>query len=183
MIGNLTWKQIVRGALVLLVVVDAALLLWTVQERESNPRSQAAQRDELRRVHGALGGDVQLAADIRTRLPEVERQCDRFLKEQLLPVAAGYSSVVEDLNSIATGTGLSTKGVQYKQRELDGRGVVEVQVTAIVEGSYANLVRFINELERAKQFYLLEELALMESSTGSAIRLNMQLKTYFRLKA
>lgn len=183
MIANLTGRKLVRAGLAFLLVADVALLLWTWQERESNPRSQAAQLEQLRQHHRALGGDVQLAASIRNGLPEVERQCDRFLKEQLLPLSTAYSAVVEDLNRMTAQTGLSAKGVQYKQKELASRGVAEVQVNAIVEGSYANLVRFINELERSRQFYLLEELALVESSAGNAIRLNMQLKTYFRLKA
>jgi len=183
MMPRLTWKQWVRLALGVLLAADVALLVWNVRAREQNPQSQVALRDRLRRQHELLGGDVRQAADIRNRLPEVEKQCDRFLAEQLLPVSGGYSAVVEDLNRISNETGLSTRGVQYKQKELPGRGVAEVQVSASVEGGYSNLVRFINSLEKSKQFYLLEELTLVESSSTNSIRLSMQLKTYFRLKS
>ena len=181
--ARLTWKQWVRVTLGVLLAADVALLAWNAQAREENRPSQIGQLERLRRQHELLGGDVGLAAGIRNRLPEVEKQCDRFLQEQLLPVAGGYSAVMEDLNRISSETGLRARGVQYKQKELDGRGVAEVQVSATVEGGYANLVRFINSLEKSKQFYLLEELTLVESSANSAIRLSMQLKTYFRLKS
>lgn len=183
MTRKLDWKQWIKLAFAMLLAADAALLVWNWQLRGSAPEVQARQRDLLRSQHDALGADVRLAGDIRKRLPEVDRQCDRFVKEQLLALAGGYSAVVEDLNKISSQSGLTTRGVQYKQKELAGRGVAEVQISASVEGSYANLVRFINELERSKQFYLLEQLGLAETTAGTAIKLNLQLKTYFRLKS
>ena len=178
----LSWKQWVRIALGALLALNIALFLWNAQARASNPASQAAQLERLRRQHDALGQDVRAAVEIRDRLPDVTRQCDRFLDEQLLPVAAGYSAVLEDLTEISKRTGLHTRGVTYKEKELAGRRVAEVQISATVEGGYSNLVRFINELERSKQFYVLEELALVESNSNNSIRLGLQLKTYFRLK-
>ena len=178
-----TVRQLVQIALGVLLAADVALLFWNYQARGSNPQSQAAQLDRLRRQHEVLGGDVRAAAEIRTRLPEVNQQCDRFVKERLLSVSSGYSAVVEDLHRISSETGLTARGIQYKQKDLTARGVAEVQVAASVEGGYANLVRFINAMEKSKQFYLLEELTLVESSSSDAIRLNLQLKTYFRLDA
>jgi len=179
---RLTWKQWIRIGLGVLLAADVLLFAWNVRARGAHPQAQIPQRDSLRRQAELLGGDVRLAADISNRLPEVEKQCDRFLQEQLLPLSGGYSSVVEDLNRISAETGLSTRGVQYRQKELTGRGVAEVQVSASVEGGYPNLVRFINALEKSKQFYLLEELTLVEAKSNTAIRLSMKLKTYFQLK-
>lgn len=181
MTARFDWKKAVRVGLIVLLAADVVLLMWVWQLRGAAPEAQAAQRDILRRQHAALGGDVQQAALIRTRLPEVEKQCDQFLQQQILPQAGGYSVVVEDLNRMASQTGLTARGVQYKQKELKERGVSEVEVTANIEGGYANVVRFINALERSKQFYLLKELTLAESSGGISVRLSLQLKTYFRL--
>ena len=181
--AQFTPKQWVRIALGVLLALDVGLLAWNYQASDANPKSQAAQRDRLKRQHQLLGEDVRMAAEIRTRLPEIEQQCASFVKERLLPVSSGYSTVVEDLNRISAETGLHARGIQYRQKDLPARGVAEVQVAASVEGGYANLVRFINAMEKSKQFYLLEELALVEATTGNAIRLNLQLKTYFRLDA
>mgnify|MGYP001608520988 FL=1 len=66
-----------------------------------------------------------------------------------------------------------------KERPLETRGVTEVTVSATVEGDYVSVVRFINGLERSDNFYLLDSLGLA-SSTGGSIKLNLQLRTYFR---
>jgi len=86
---------------------------------------------------------------------------------------------VADLSDISNRAGIHTGGVTFKQRELEKRGVTEVEVTTAVEGEYPNLVRFINGLERSKNFYLLDSLTLA-SSAGGSIRLNLQLRTYLR---
>ena len=182
MIGRLHWKQLVRWGIVAVLVADAGLLVWNWQLRSTSLQTQATQRDQLRKQHETLGQDVRNAADIRTRTPEIEKECERFLGEQLLPVTGAYSTLAEDLNRVSKESGLQAKGISYRQNDLRDRRVVEVEVSASVEGNYQSLVKFINGLERSKQFYLLENLTLVESSGGAGIRLNLQLKTYFRLK-
>jgi len=52
-------------------------------------------------------------------------------------------------------------------------------VAAAVEGDYANVINFINGLERSNNFYVLDGLSLASSTAGN-LRLNLQLRTYFR---
>jgi Tfp pilus assembly protein PilO len=177
------WKLVVRAVIILVAVADVSLFLWTQRARSAAPASQQAEVERLRKQHSALGADVRAAAQIHDRLPEISRQCDRFLGQQLLPAAGGYSSIVADRGEISRASGLSTKNVSYRQADLEKRGVVEVRVTAQVEGNYSNVVSFINGIERSKHIYLLEDLSLAESAAGNAIRLNLQLRTYFRTAA
>ena len=53
-------------------------------------------------------------------------------------------------------------------------------MSATVEGAYPGLVKFINGLERSQNFYLLDSLALASGMGGTGVRLNLQLRTYFR---
>jgi Tfp pilus assembly protein PilO len=180
--GAFHWKRLVRWAIIAVLAADAGLLFWNWQWGGAAPQSQAAQRDQLRKQHEVLGQDVRHAADISKRIPEIEKQCEGFLTEQLLPSNGAYSALAEDLNRISRESGLQARGISYRQNDLPDRRVVEVEVSASVEGNYQSLVKFINGLERSQQFYLLENLALVESSSGAGIRLNLNLKTYFRLK-
>jgi hypothetical protein len=56
---------------------------------------------------------------------------------------------------------------------------VEVDIATAVEGDYDSLVQFLNKLEHSENFYVLDSLALASSSLGK-LRLNVQLRTYFR---
>jgi hypothetical protein len=70
---------------------------------------------------------------------------------------------------------------QSQQRDRRApRDIVEVGISATVEGDYASLVRLVNGLERSPNFYLLDAMAL-SSTSGGLIRLNLELRTYFRV--
>ncbi len=176
-------KRRIKWALLGVVALDAALLLVNWQAATAAPASQHAQLERLRQQHSVLGADVRNAQEIRQRLPEIEKQLDRFLDDQLLDPATGYSTIVADLTSIASESGLRIGGVTYKQRDLEKRNVVELEVATAVEGSYTNLVQFVNGLETAQRLYLLDGLSLAANTTGGGIKLNLQLRTYFRRRA
>jgi hypothetical protein len=50
----------------------------------------------------------------------------------------------------------------------------------VVSGDYSSVVRFVNNLEHSDTFYVLDGLALAANGSGGQLRLNLQLRTYFR---
>jgi hypothetical protein len=56
---------------------------------------------------------------------------------------------------------------------------MQIDIATAVEGDYESLVSFLNKLEHSDHFYVLDSLALASSSAGK-LRLNLQLRTYFR---
>lgn len=175
------WKKWVRRVLGVILALDAILLVANL--RAVSARGDVAQlrqrEKKLQLQHDLLAADGRRVSGIRDHLPQVQRDCDDFFAKQFLDGATAYSTIVADLGEIAKSTGIRTSGVTFKQRELEKRGVSEVEVTTTVEGEYGNLVRFVNGLERSKNFYLLDSLALA-SSAGGNIRLNLHLRTYLR---
>lgn len=173
------WKRWVLSALAVLLVLDAALLILGWRAGQSSAQAKKDEARQLATQEQLLEKDVARAEAIRNHMSEVRHNCDRFYQEQFLPAASGYSSLETDLGEIAAHAGLKTTGVTFKQNPVEKRGVVEVQINASVEGDYPSLIHFINGLERSKNFYLLNNLALASGSSGS-IRLNLELRTYFR---
>lgn len=174
--GTRRW---VRRGLAVLLAADVVLLLVVWRSARLHPATEIQDLELLRERHRVMGQDVARAQDIRRRLPAVEKQCNAFFAERLLPAASGYSAVVADLGKIAAEVGLPANNITYKQRDVERRGVVEVEVTATVEGDYPSLAKFINGLERSDRLYLLDSFALV-SAREKTIKLNLSLRTYFR---
>ncbi len=174
-------RWIVRGLLVV-VALDAALGLYLWRTAASHPQAERAALEKLRERHRVAGDDLQRAERIERRLPDVERECNRFFVAQFLNTSTGYSSVVQDLGDIAKQAGLPPSTIGFKQHEVEKRGVVEVEVNASVEGDYQALVRFINGLERNEHLYLIDSLSLT-AGQDKRIKLALQMKTYFRAAA
>lgn len=172
------WKRLVWFALGAILFADAVLLavLWQAVE---HPVTAAKRIEVLREESRQMSADVRRASAIREDLPQVRKQCDTFLHETLRPATAGYSAIVADLEKIAADSGLPPGAIGFHQKAADKQGIVEVQITAGVEGGYKALVKFVNGLERSKNLYLLDSLSL-SSGQGRLIQMHLQLRTYFR---
>lgn len=173
------WKKWVRVALVVLLAADGFLVYANWSSTDAGARAAAEQLKGLRTQHKLLGADVRRVSAIRDRLSEVQRDADKFYADEFLAAGTGYSTIIADLSKLSKASGLRTSNVAYKERALETRSVTELTVTATVEGDYVSLVRFINGLERSDNFYLLDNLTLASSTAGN-IKLNLQLRTYFR---
>jgi Tfp pilus assembly protein PilO len=115
----------------------------------------------------------------RTELPADEKQWDEFFSTHFRPAGAGYSAISEDLGKLSSSAGLHAETITFHQHNPDTHGLMEVEISTAVEGDYESLVSFLDKLEHSENFYVLDSLALASSSVGK-LRLNFQLRTFFR---
>jgi Tfp pilus assembly protein PilO len=172
-------KRIIRVILGIVVAADIVLAGVNWQMVEAN-RTPQAELNALKRQHALMADDVTRAQTIRTTLPEIEQQCDTFFKQTFRPIGSGYSSVISDFGTLTRGAGLQAENLNFHQHEADKRGVTQVDISAVVSGDYSSVVRFVNNLEHSDTFYVLDGLALAANGSGGQLRLNLQLRTYFR---
>ncbi len=174
-----TWKKAVGLALGLLVVADLVLVLMVWQRAREGPEAMRLRRDHLAIRAKLLRADVQRGEKIRVALPQAGKDCDAFYQKAFLDSSTGYSQIESDLGAIASKAGVKASGVNFKQSDVKDRGVTEISIVTGVDGNYPAILRFINGLERSKNFYLLDELNLDSASSGE-IRLDLTLHAYFR---
>jgi len=174
------WKKYVTAVLCLLFAVDVALAFFVWQGGREGPETKRRQRDRLALQAKLLKADVERGEEIKASLPQVGKDCDGFYKADFLPASAGYSAILGELTEITHKAGLKTSGVSFQQKELKGHGVTEIAMKTTVEGDYPALIQFIHALERSKNFYLLDNLTLASGGTTAGIKLNLDLRTFFR---
>ena len=171
-------KQIIQWVLAAVLVVDLVLVVINWQLSNA-PRAAASQLVLLKREHDLMAADVARGEQIRNQLPAVEEQGDAFFKQHLHEVGSGYSAIVDNLGVLARDSGLRADNITYHQGPPDKRGVVEIEIGETIDGDYPSVVRFIDGLEHADNFYVLNNLTLAADNAGE-LKLNLQLKTYFR---
>ena len=115
----------------------------------------------------------------RAELPVDEKQWDDFFTTHFHPAGEGYSAISEDLGSLSQSSGLQADSITFHQHSPDARGLMELEIATAVEGDYDSLIQFLNKLEHSDNFYVLDGLSLASSSAGK-LRLNLQLRTFFR---
>ena len=131
-----------------------------------NAQRELAQADAL--VKGKARADEELDAFYKKVLPSDMTSARRMT----------YAS----LPALARKT-----GVRYEQRTttveaVDREGRLERMVIRMVlDGEYDNLRQFIYALETAPEFVIIDDVTLVESQGEEAIRLTIDLSTYYRL--
>jgi Tfp pilus assembly protein PilO len=171
-------KTIVRWALAIILVLDVALVGVNYELNES-PHISPGELKQLDLLEKSYRADNARLDKFRSELPADEKQWDEFFMTHFSPAGAGYSALSEDLGQLSHSAGLRTDSISFHQHNPDARGLMQIDISTGVEGDYESLVSFLNKLEHSDHFYVLDSLALASSSAGK-LRLNLQLRTYFR---
>lgn len=182
-VKNSSWhttKLLTSIALAILLLVDIGLGVFLWKSSREQPEDLRAQLNQLVAQSKLRNADVVRGTAIRTSLPQVSRDCSKFYQATFLDKTTAYSAVVTDLGNIAEKAGLRPSDTSFKENDVkEDRSLTQVAISTSVEGSYSSVIKFINALEQSKNFYLLNDLHLA-SSNGGMIKLQLDLRTYFR---
>ena len=177
-------RQMILIGLGLLLVADLALAAYS-WESSTALRTPMAQLKEDSHKLDLLNSDIERAERIRHDLPATVADYDRF-DASLLPASTADSAVTAELDQLARKSGLRIESLNFRYKELPGRNLTELDLDTAVDGDYANIVKFMNNLQRSHNFYIVESLNLQAQGQGngaSAMRIGLKMKTYFRTAA
>ena len=88
------------------------------------------------------------------------------------------------MDDFARDTHVLVEETTYRQKDVSGRTLSELLLDASVSGDYYSIVNFLNRLQRSKNVYIVDSLAVdtAESARGpnGALRVSLHIRTYFR---
>jgi Tfp pilus assembly protein PilO len=175
-------KQVILAVLGILFIADMVLAVYTYRQNSSphTPQQVLAQQNRQLELQRA---DIKRARGIRERIPAIQKGFDQF-EASLLPASKGYSSLASEFGDIAGKAGVKVEEVRFHQKEVPTRGLSEVEIESTISGEYANVVRFLNGMQRSQNVYAVESLALAQGDASQnpsgILRVNLHMKTYFR---
>jgi type IV pilus assembly protein PilO len=167
--------------LALLIAADVALGVysWNLASAQSAQQELSL----MMRNRDLLKKDIQRANEIRSHIPAIQKDCDAF-EQSLFPETTGYSTVSAELSSLAAKSGLRLDSRAFSAKSVKGHDLTELKIDAQVTGDYRGVVRFLNGLQRSKNFYAVDGLAAHSATQAQGARGGLQvtvhIKTYFR---
>lgn len=179
-------KRVLLTGLALVLMMDGALTYYNRQlaMRDQNPDVKL--KAESRQV-ALVKADIERATKIKARLPEVQKYFDQF-ETTLPPAGRGYSVVSQEVEEIARETHVQVQDLKFREKEIPGRSVNQIEIEALLDGDYAGIVRFLNRLQRSKNTYVVDSLGL-DSAAGAGpvnqappgtVKVSLHLSSYFR---
>jgi hypothetical protein len=166
-----TKLQVAVGTLLILDLAAVVLLLTPYAGSEATRKQQMRQLwlDLKSRETAPWGG-------LDKKIPEAKQQIADFYRDRF---PSGYSEISNNVDKIASESGVKISSEKYDQKDADIEGIQRVEVQADVSGDYLQLVRFINTLERSKVFFMVKDLQIAGEQSGQ-VKLQIKFETYLR---
>lgn len=171
-------RRTVYAVLLVLLAVNGVLAFFAFQ-----PASfQAADLEKLKNERRARRETVDRYRKIEVSLVESAKQGDQFYEVQFLPASTGFATIMEEFDKVAVSNGVRKGPVSYTTSPLKDRpGLESVIIDTAIDGEYAKIVRFINQLEQSKLFFIVDSLSVGSGQT-KGVRLSIKLATYFKTR-
>lgn len=140
--------------------------------------STAARKAELNQLWQELQArtrEVEPLRGLDKKIPVAEQQINLFYRDRL---PGRESEIAEALGKLASQSGVKLLQAKYKFGDQEAVQLRPVLVEADIEGSYPELARFVNALERSQVFFIVDSVSLAEQN--GPVRLQLKLETYMK---
>jgi len=124
--------------------------------------------DRRRQMEGMLAG-------VRTN----EQQVVQLYAERLSTRSRRLTGITAEVKDLAKKSGLVPKALSYPEEDIEKFGLIKRSFVFSVEGTYADLRKFINLLEVSRSFISLDEVQVAGSTVGPELRIDLSLSTLF----
>ena len=98
-----------------------------------------------------------------------------------LPNRTYFSKLLTELQQAASQTKLKAKDTSYSPQPIEGSDTLSVMsITAAYEGTYADLMHFVHELDKSDEFLIIESLSLAPQQAGDILSVNLKVNAFVR---
>jgi type IV pilus assembly protein PilO len=166
-----------RAAAVVLAAISLLAFLYLISPFT---RSSAEKQQELVEKQSQLRAVEDQTRPLQ-KLPELVTKARADIAAFYADRLPAYpSTVYNEVNSLARKNNVTVAQVKYDVFDLPVPSLKVLQAQAQVRGSYPDLVKFINSVERSKMFFVIESLQIGESQKNASIQLRLTMVTYLR---
>jgi len=109
------------------------------------------------------------------RIQASRTQIFDFYKKRIPP---NYSSIAFRVGELEVKSGVRLSRVQYTQGK-PGSELTEISLDSIITGSYPDIMRFVNSLERDQTFFVIKGVTL-SGQQGGQVNLRLTVSTWLR---
>jgi Tfp pilus assembly protein PilO len=170
---------LMRLGLGLLVAANLVAGYFVLRPMGGSPeelRQQATEmRAQIRQQQGALDRMRLLASKIEAGRGEG----DQFMSKYFLPRRTAFSVILSELDQVASQAKVKPKESSYGFEPVEGSDTLEMmQITASYEGSYADLIKFVNMIDKSGRLLIMESLNATPQQGGALLNVMLKLDTF-----
>lgn len=104
-----------------------------------------------------------------------------FLETYFLARQSAYSTLLLELEDAASKAGIRARDRSYNYEPVEGsEDLGMLTINANYEGTYADLIQFVNAVDRSKRLLIIDQLAAQPQPQAGALVVNLRMNAFFR---
>jgi Tfp pilus assembly protein PilO len=176
--GPAHWVRLILGSLLVMNLIGAALVVYPPGG------SEEALTTDLARLQSDVLQKKALVERTRTHAASVEKgrqEGERFLNEYFLARRTAYAALLEELTSAAERSGIRAREHTWDTELIEGSDSLSMMtITANYEGTYRDLMNFVEEIDRSSRLFIIESLTAAPQTGGNTLSVNLKLDTFVK---
>ena len=108
-----------------------------------------------------------------------EQQVEQLYKNRLSTRSRRLTGVTAEVQELAKKAGLEPRTFSYPEETIEEFGLIKRSFVFTVDGTYAELRKFMSLLETSPSFLSLDEATLTGTSEGPELRMDLKISTLF----
>lgn len=175
-------RVLVRLALGILLAANVIAAGFAFHLFDDSPEKLAT--DVQRTRHQVLAAIVRLnrTRQLSGKVDLGREEGNKFISTYMTSRRETYSTILGELHATAAQTGMKPKDSLIGPPDaIQGTDSLDMMtITASFEGSYQNLVKFINLLDKSKRFVIIESLTASPQQNGALLQVTLKLNTFVK---
>jgi Tfp pilus assembly protein PilO len=165
--GARFWLQF-TGAL--LALLNGVALFFYLDPPGGSRRQLSAESLQIRNQIAATRGQTQRLSSVAAKVQLAGTESSDFETKYFLPQRTAYAAVISEIQRMAKASGLQERDAIFNEEPVEGSADLSVlNTTASYEGTYANLMRFVYEVDHSPMLLMLENLQAAPQQKGGQI--------------
>ena len=174
-------RAVIRLGLGVLLAANLVAAYFVVRPIGGSAQELAQQalemHSQIRQQQGVLDRTRVLASKIESGRGEG----DQFMGSYFLPRRPAYSTIMSELNDLAGQSKITPRDSAWALEPVEGSDTLDMlQISANFEGSYPDLVHFVNLLDKSNRLLIIESLNATPQQTGGRLNVMLKLDTFVR---
>ena len=172
-------RSLMRAGLIALAVANLVALYFVIRPVGGSAQELGQQAQDMRLAIRQQQSNLDRTRILAGKIRSGRGEGDQFMQQYFLPRRTAYSAIMAELNSLAGEAKITSRDSAWGLEAVDGSDTLDMmQVSANFEGTYPDLVHFINLIDKSDRLLIIESLNATPQQSGGRINVTMKLDTF-----
>lgn len=174
--------RVILGVLVVLNLIAAGLVMFPPG---GSPEQMQVQLQNLQTQILQSKSQLLRTRTIAGKVDRGRKEGDQFMDQYFLNSTSTYSTIVGELVGAAKRANIKVKETSYVTEPIEGSDdLTMMSITGAFEGTYADLLHYVNEIDRTKRLLIIQNLSAQpQQGSGGLLNISIRFDTFIKEKA